>query len=74
MKPTDAELENRFIYHAPDETRKLKHAAVTAAMLSLAKEIRDLTPAGRCQAVALTKLEEARMWANAAIATDTGAV
>ena len=71
MKPTDAEIENRFLYHAPDDARKLAHTAVTAAMISIAKEIRDLTPEGRGQALALTKLEEARMWANMAIATES---
>lgn len=71
MKPTDAEIENRFRYHKPDADRIERHAAVTELMIETAKKIRDLTPAGRGQAVALTKLEEARMWANQAIATAT---
>ena len=70
MKPTDAEIENRFRYHKPDEDRVKRHAAVTELMVATAKAIRDLTPEGRGQSVALTKLEEARMWANMAIATE----
>lgn len=69
MKPTDAEIENRFYYHKPDATRAQLHASVTDLMAMTAKAIRDLTPAGRGQSIALTKLEEARMWANMAIAT-----
>ena len=71
MKPTDAEIENRFRYHKPDETRVQRHGAVTDLMIATAKAIRDLTPEGRGQALALTKLEEARMWANMAIATES---
>ena len=70
-KPTDAEIENRFRYHKPDADRVTRHATVTEVLIETAKKIRDLTPAGRGQAVALTKLEEARMWANMAIATAT---
>ena len=70
MKPTDAEIENRMRYHAPDAVRVQRHGAVTDLMIATAKAIRDLTPAGRGQALALTHLEEARMWANQAIATE----
>ena len=70
MKPTDAEIENRFRYHKPDADRIERDAAVTELMVETAKAIRNLTPDGRGQAVALTKLEEARMWANMAIATE----
>ena len=71
MKPTYAEIENRFRYHKPDIDRMKRHEAVTDLMIQTALAIRDLTPEGRGQALALTKLEEARMWANMAIATET---
>jgi hypothetical protein len=70
-KPTDQELENRFRYHKPDSDRLQRHTDVTELMLATAKAITAITPAGRGQAMALTKLEEARMWANMAIATAT---
>jgi len=70
-KPTDTEIENRFRYHKPDAKRVEQHSTVTEVLIETAKKIRDLTPPGRGQAVALTKLEEARMWANQAIATAT---
>ena len=69
-KLTDTEIENRFRYHAPNEERKLKHASVTELMIETAKKIRDLTPSSRGQSLALTHLEDARMWANQAIATN----
>jgi hypothetical protein len=68
-KPTDAEIENRFRYHEPNAVKAELHGAVTALLERVAKTIVFLTPAGRGQAMALTKLEEARMWANQAIAT-----
>lgn len=67
-KPTDAELTNRFVYHPPNEERRVKHQRVTDATLALAKEIRDLCPEGRQLSLALTHLEDVRMRANAAIA------
>lgn len=71
-KPTDAEIENRFRYHPPKtETRRNAHAAVTERTLALALELRDICPPGRGLSMALTKLEEARMWANQALACDS---
>lgn len=69
-KPTDAELDNRFRYQSPDAIAKEKHIAVTEKTLALAKELRDICPAGRNFSIALTALEEVRMRANAAIATE----
>lgn len=70
MRPTDAELDNRFRYHRPDAAAIALHAEVTEATLALAKKIRDLCPEGRNLALALTHLEDVRMRANAAIACD----
>lgn len=71
-KPSDADLDNRFRYHPPKtNSRTAKHAKVTELTLAIAKEIRDLCPAGRGLACALTSLEEARMWANQALACDS---
>lgn len=65
----DAELERRFTYHPPKPEQVSRYAEINDRTLELAKRIRDLTPAGREQALALTALEEARMRANQAIAT-----
>lgn len=72
VKPSDADLDNRFRYHPPKtNSRVAKHAKVTELTLELAKHIRDICPAGRGLACALTALEEARMWANQALACDS---
>lgn len=72
-KPSDAVLDNRFRYHKPTPEKAAKHERVTEATLALAKEFRDLLPAGRNLSIVLTLLEDVRMRANAAIACDTPA-
>lgn len=69
LKPTDEELDNRFRYHPPKDAEQIKaHERVTEATLALAKELRDLCPAGRNLSLALSSLEDVRMRANAALA------
>ncbi len=69
-KPTDADLENRFLYHKPTPEKVEAHARVSQETLNLAKILRDICPDGRNLAVALTELENVRMRANMAIACD----
>lgn len=71
-KPTDAQLENRFAYHAPVGDQVARYAAVRAACLEAAKKIRDLTPCSPEQTRALNSLHDAMMRANAAIACNEG--
>lgn len=62
-------LEHRFAYHRPaTQARVDAHQTIRAAMLTAAREVERLCPEGREQSLAVTKLEEAMMWANAAIA------
>ena len=72
-KPTDADLENRFLYHSGPPSRSVKHAKGSDLFLGFAKELRDLMPEGRNHSLALTALEDARMRANAALACDSPA-
>lgn len=69
MKPTDQELENRFNYHAPGTAARERHKIVTERTLDLAKTLRNVVPDSRGLSLALTALEECRMWANQGIAT-----
>lgn len=62
------QIENNFTYHSPKEGQNEKYQQIRDAGKTLALLINDLTPASREQSVALTKLEEAVMWANASIA------
>jgi hypothetical protein len=48
------------------------HGKVREVCKEAADQILSLTPQGREQALAITKLEEAMFWANAAVARDSG--
>jgi len=65
---TVEDLENRFIYHKPDEEKAKKHEEVRSSLLELALKLEEALPTGREKALVMTKLEEAMFWANAAIA------
>lgn len=62
------ELENRFGFHpATDETREL-HQQVREGFIEFSERLLAFLPGGREKALVVTALEEASMWANAAIA------
>lgn len=71
---THDELAHRFQFHPADsDNRKEAHEGVRTALLEAADEIVSLTGAqSREQSIAITKLEEAMFWANAAIARGDG--
>lgn len=71
MKPTHDDLDRRFRYSKPDADKATKHTEVNELTLELAKKLCDLCPDGRNLALALTHLEDVRMRANAAIATES---
>ena len=62
------ELENRFTYHAPKGNQADRYGLIRAAGLELAAFIDVQCPESREKSLALTKIDEAVMWANAAIA------
>ena len=61
-------FESAFTYHAPKEGQPEKYQAIRSKAKELAYLIDDLVPVGREQNLAITKIEEAVMWANAGIA------
>lgn len=63
-----AELDNRFTYHSPQEGQPERYEAIRDKAKELAILIVEDTPEGREQSLAVTKIEEAVMWAIAAIA------
>jgi len=67
---TDAQLGNRFLYHAPGPGTVELHDDASLATLEMAKVIRDTTKPSREQALTLTALKEVRMRWNQAIAMD----
>ena len=60
------ELETRFAFHPATEETGPKHDEVRRHCLILAGTL--IAPECREQSLAITALEEAMMWANAAIA------
>lgn len=63
------DLYCRFAYHPPKDDAAVKaHGQVRYEVGDTARVLDELLPDGREKALAITKLEEAMMWANAAIA------
>ena len=67
-----ASLEQIFTYHPPNGTQQERYVLLREAGLSLAKDIARLSPPSREQSLALTSVQQAIMWANAAIAINEG--
>lgn len=65
-----ARIESDFTYHAPLPNRNHveRYQAIRDRAKELALLVADEVPEGREQSLALTKVEEAVMWANAGIA------
>lgn len=63
-----AEIVTRFTYHPPHGDQAARYANLRSRAMELAQLIVETTPESREQSLALTALEEAVMWANAAIA------
>lgn len=62
------EIINRFTYHAPHGNQATRYEMIRSRALELALFIVDTTPPSLDQSLALTKLDESVMHANAAIA------
>lgn len=61
-------LENNFVYHSPKDDQPDRYGILRNSAKKLAYEIVTFTPSSREQSLALTNLEQAIFWANAAIA------
>lgn len=62
------EIETRFTYHKPQGDQAIKYESIRAQAKTLAGWIAEWCPESRELSLAITKLEECVMWANAAIA------
>lgn len=63
-----SDIENNFTYHAPKDDQTARYISIREKGKSFARLIEEFCPNSRERSLALTKLEEAVMWANAAIA------
>ncbi|AWP28729.1 hypothetical protein [Paenibacillus sp. Cedars] len=62
------QIENNFSYHEPTPGQPEIYQAIRKKAKELAYLIDDLAPGSREKSLALTNLEQAVMWANAAVA------
>ncbi len=65
---TKEQIEKAFTYHAPKDDQTPRYVALRDQAKTLALAFVTACPPSRERALALTKLEEAIMWANASIA------
>ncbi len=65
-------LENVFSYHPPVGNQTERYVTLRNAAKGFAQAVESLTPPSREQSVALTNIQQAVMWANAAIAINEG--
>lgn len=65
---TEAQLEEMFTYHAPKGNQQERYQYLRKQAKRFAEAIIHLCPPSREQSIALTKIQEASMMANAAIA------
>ena len=65
---THKDIENNYTYHAPNGDQPDRYEAIRSKAKMLAAYINEKCPDSREKSLAMTKLEEAVMWANASIA------
>ena len=65
---TDDDLNNRFTYHPPKDDQAIRYEMIRDWGRQFAEHINEKCPNSREKSMAITHLEEAVMWANAAIA------
>ena len=63
-----ADLDNRFTYHPPKDGQAEIYKGIRDAGRELAELVDQAAPESREKSLAVTHIEQAVMWANAAIA------
>jgi hypothetical protein len=66
-KAMNETIERNFTYHKPTEFKQQVYPKLRDKAKELAYLINDLVPDGREKSLAMTKLEEVVMWANAGV-------
>jgi len=62
----DSELEQIFTYHAPKGNQAEQYVMIRNAAHEFARAVNVLCPESREKALAMTSIQQAAMWANAA--------
>lgn len=68
MESMESQIERAFTYHAPKEGQPAIYTKLRDKARALALHMNLVVPNSREKPLAITKLEEAVMWANAGIA------
>ena len=68
MKWDYERIENTYTYHKPDEHQQRRYLEIREKAKEFAYLLLTECPESREKAVAMTKLQEVVMWANASIA------
>ena len=68
---TEREIINTFTYHPPTPARAKLHEEVRGLMIQTTCEINAMLPVSREASIFVTKMQEAQMFANAALAIHT---
>ena len=69
---TKDDINNRFDYHKPTEAKGELHQAARSKAKTFATWMNKNLPESREASLAVTNLEQALFWANAAIAREHG--
>ncbi len=67
---THQEIVDKFTYHPPSDAGAQRHESLSRVFVDLAEAVESLCPDGREKSLAFTSLEQAKMWASAAVARD----
>ena len=67
----DEIIENDFSYHTPNREQQFRYERIREAGKRLAYRIELDVPESKEKTLAMTKLEECVMWANAGVARNT---
>ena len=65
---TNEQVQNIFTYHAPKNDQANRYEVLRMTARVMAEAIQNCSPESREKSLALTNLQQAIMWANAAIA------
>ena len=65
------EIENNFTYHKPMPKDLVKFETLRQTAKEYCELINTLCPDSREKSIAITKIEESNMWANASIARNS---
>lgn len=67
---SEQQIDHFFKYHAPHGNQVARYAALRQAAKMFALKIKNLTPDSAEQTMAIRKVQEAVMWANASLAVN----